>query len=635
MEERDLSYQYLKDLIFDGAKAKGLALTDEVLDRINYEMCIIRENDFVEYLIIYSKIIEICNDFGILRSPGRGGAAGSLINYCLDITKVDPIANGLLFERFIYWQDTNNPEIDIDIDIPVGYCDIVLEEFKRRYSEYNVYYFAFIPKTIEDGLNIVHKGVIYKKHPCAIIITKQTLTHSIFYYEKQPYYYADNISDFPLKDFRFDILELGYLNRLQTIVDIIGDEYHPYELPLDDKKVFEFLESGDLHNIFLFNSVGIPELLQNFNPDSLGDLALVNAICRPGLINQLPELLACKKGEHAIDFNTRRLSEILKETYGVLIYSETLLQILHEIVGMSYVEAMDCWNYIKKGNTKNNLQFTEFFLKKCSENSTLNDNDVKELLRLIQENGQHCFLKAHSLCYSTIGYWGAYYKTHFEWVFNKAFRNETPYTNFNLAIIEREDAPLPRKMNFKEMESDFNILKNLYPNCGKSYWECNSIPEKEKLTLIGKLKYDDNHHKYNSYEKFINWASFKNYCTKENAELRKILSENNTLEQTEIKNWVTKNEYVCFEELYGLWVENQGSLHTDDYFYLQATGEYLEKKEFKSILEFCEVMNILYFGEYHLPFEERTEPDPNDYYYVKPNPDDPSDLEQVKSILKI
>ena len=164
----------LKNSVFVGAISKGLEMTDLVLDQLNYELSVIENLEIVEYFIIYSRIIEICNDEGLLRSYGRGSACSSLVNYCLDITKINPLEEGLIFERFL------NPAIstmaDIDIDVPLGSQKLIVEKLRSELSEYFIKFIAYHPSNQSNTYkHLLINDTEYKKHPCAVIISSDDL----------------------------------------------------------------------------------------------------------------------------------------------------------------------------------------------------------------------------------------------------------------------------------------------------------------------------------------------------------------------------------------------------------------------------------------------------------------------------
>ena len=425
------NHEQLKKLVYKGARDKKLVITDIVLDRISYELSIIEKQGFTDHFILYSRIIEICNKLNLIRSFGRGCSANSIINYCLDVTKINPIDENLIFERFISPQRKQLP--DIDIDIPNGQQKNVIEKLKQKYPEYNTYFIAFSPPSETDYEDIVYNNIIYKKHHCGIIITPQKLTSSTFLYKEQEFYLAlDSANDQFYYD-KIDIIELEYLNVLQTIVNEIGEEYHPYRLRLNDKQVFKFITSGDLENIFQFNSSSLKPIFSQFKPNSIRDLSIINAMFRPGFLNYFPIIIQKKHTiEERFCWSDIRVSEILKETYGMLIYHETFLQLLKEISGLSFAEAEIWRRKITRDKSNTVIDFCSVFANGCRKNSSLNEVEIESLTNLITEMICFTFQKAHTLSYSIIGYWGAYYKFYFRTHFDKAFSNTHKFQRFEL-----------------------------------------------------------------------------------------------------------------------------------------------------------------------------------------------------------
>lgn len=425
-------HEQLKALVYKGARDKNLVITDTVLDRISYELTIIEKQGFTDYFILYSRIIEICNELNLLRSFGRGSAANSIVNYCLDITKINSIDENLIFERFISPLQKQLP--DIDIDIPKGHQINVIEKLKQKYSEYNTYFIAFSHQRETDYEVIVYNNIGYKKHPCGIIITPEKLTNSTFLYEEQEFYLALDIANDQFYKNKIDVLELEYLNRLQLIVNEIGEEYHPYRLPLNDQQVFDFFASGNLENIFQFNVSSLKRILSQFKPNSIHDLTIINAMFRPGLLDYIPIIIRNKFNvEDRFCSSDIRVSEILKETYGFLIYQETFLNLSKEIAGISFTEA-DLWmrKIMRDKSKAEGIAFNSVFANGCREHSSLVEVEIESLTNLITEMLHLTFQKAHSLSYSIIGYWGAYYKVHFRTHFDKAFSNDVAFQTFEL-----------------------------------------------------------------------------------------------------------------------------------------------------------------------------------------------------------
>lgn len=426
------NHDQLKSFVYNGARDKNLPITDILLDRISYELNVIEKLGFTNYFILFSRIIEICNELNLLRTFNRGSAANSIVNYCLDITKINSITENLIFERFIHPQRKQLP--DIDIDIPKGYQKKVIELLKQKYPEYNTYYIAFAPKSDNDYKNVVYNNEKFKKHSCGIVISTEKIPNQIFKFHDEEYCLITDFPNDPVCNKKIDIIELEYLNRLQLIVNEIGEEFHPYKLPLNDKKVFDFFASGDLENIFQFNTHSTEEILSQFIPNSINDLSIINAMFRPGLEKYIPTVINNKfNNSEQFKFSDKRVSAILNETYGLLIYQETFLHLSKEISGMTFSEA-EIWR-MKILRDKSNLELIAFrsaFANGCREHSLLKEVEIEFLTNLITRMLRLTFQRSHSLSYSIVGYWGCYYKTYFREQFDDVFNSDIKFQAFEL-----------------------------------------------------------------------------------------------------------------------------------------------------------------------------------------------------------
>lgn len=413
-------HKELEELVYKGLKDKNLPITDAVLDRITCELNVVKDRGFSEYFVLYSRIIEICNELGFLRSYGRGSAMNSLINYCLDITKLNPLDYDLIFERFIGPNSNQSP--DIDIDIPKGCREIVINKLKQKFPEYNIFSIAYLTKRDFPSKDIVYNNIVYKKNPTGIVITTEPISGQTFTFEGEEFYLSLDFSTDLLFRNKIDILELEVLNRLQLIIDKVGEDYHPYKLPLNDKEVYELFSFGDKKNIFQFDACGFNYVFPRFKPESIRDLTIANACYRPGLLDSLFTIVRNKNApEEIILYSDVRVNKILSETYGELIYQETFLQLLNEITGINFTEAEVWRRKLRSKDTKSIEEFSAFFKKGCIEHSRLTLDDIELLLNKVIEISPILFLKSHSLCYAIVGYWGAYYKRYFKLQFEEVF----------------------------------------------------------------------------------------------------------------------------------------------------------------------------------------------------------------------
>ncbi|MCF8460258.1 MAG: hypothetical protein K9G46_06010 [Flavobacteriales bacterium] len=417
--------EQLKKLVHQGASNKNIAITDIVLDRISYELSVIESLGCADYFIVYSRIIGICNELNLIRTCGRGSATQSLVNYCLDITKVDPISENLIFERFLNPLQKLLP--DIDIDIPKDNQKDIIEKLKQRYPEYHTYQIAFSSQTHTDCDDIYYDNQTYKRHPCGIIVRQERLSDSIIVFEEQEFYLTHDISNDSIYSGKFDIVELEYLNRLQLIVNEIGEEYHPYRLPLNDKVVFDFFASGDLGNVFQLDYPSLNRILVQFKPNSINDLSIICSMFRPGLLAHIPTVISNKfNRKERFGFSDARISEILNETYGLLIYQETFLHLSKEIAGIPFPEAETWRKKIMRDNSNANdlIAFSSVFAKGCKEYSSLSKTEISAFTNMVTDMFPLTYHKAHSLCYTILAYWGAYYKTHFRTEFDNVFKRD-------------------------------------------------------------------------------------------------------------------------------------------------------------------------------------------------------------------
>ncbi len=416
------SIDILKKLVYAGAKNKNLRLSDTALDRLQLELSVIEKQDYADYLICYSRIINICNQLNIFRSPGRASAPGSLVNYCLDITQINPLAYGLLFERFINSEIKTAPVIDIDIE--VGNQEKIIHKLKEQYPEYNSYFIGFTSKKDRPSKKIYHNDIEYYRHPCGIIITKESLNESTISYKNQSYYISDDIANDPRNEDRFNLLELKYLSQIKQIVQRIGSNYAPNKIPFFDNDTFIFLARGDNDNLFQFSSPGMSKILSLFKPGTLNDLSLINAVYRPISLDNLKHIIM-NKGKKYDNFQSKILNKLLAESYGILVYQETFSEILNQVAYFTLDEAEIIRKKLFKAKPIEFPRiFADFFDEFTRRSGELSTSDLKKIKTMFWQIKKP-FNKSHALCYSLIGYWGAFYKTHFNKEFEEIF-NEQP-----------------------------------------------------------------------------------------------------------------------------------------------------------------------------------------------------------------
>ena len=419
----------LANKVFRGASEKFITTSDSILDRLNYELSVIEQLGLSYYFLNYKTIIDLCNKKGWLRTPGRGTAAASLVNYCLDITRLNPIEHGLYFERFLNIDHFKG--INIDIDIPSGKRYLILELLPGLFPDNEIRQFLN-PATVypECPERYFIKGKEYVKNPTAVILTqKQPFDFELLEIGRE-YYWIENDSKEERKliePFRYDVLENDYLAFLSKISSKLIVREKPNKINLFDPATFNLLISGQTENIFLFSDAALKPILKAFKPASILEMAIISALYRPDLSDKIPKLIHHKFYGYKSAFpSDKRIEIILADTYGLLIFQESFLDIATQIAGLTATESEFYLRVLMtKKNTEKIEQFKEFFIRGCILHSTLNNIEIQLLTQMMIQEGPKTFQKSHSLSYSMVGYWGAYYKTHFRSVFDKTNLTES------------------------------------------------------------------------------------------------------------------------------------------------------------------------------------------------------------------
>jgi len=480
------AFQYLKELCNKGLKKKYPRPTKEVKERLEKELSVIKKMGFSSYFLIVWDFINYSKNNGIYVGPGRGSGAGSIVAYLLNITGVDPIKYGLLFERFLNPGRITLPDLDIDFeDI---YRDRVIDYVKHKYGENAVSQIItfntlgargavrdvgrvmgrsvsecdriakMIPMhtSIDDALaqipelkkeaekNPKIKELLdtakkleglkrhYGVHAAGVVIAPGEITDFIPVAKKART--GGIISQFEgdylikLGLLKMDFLGLKTLTVIRHAVEMIkenkGVTIEIEKIPLDDKKTFDLLGKGDTFGVFQVESSGMQDVLRKMKPTVFTDLAAVLALYRPGPLNagMVEEFIERKHGKKKIEYLHPALEDILKETYGIILYQEQVMMIAQKLAGFSLVQA----DILRKAMGKKILSEMEAqresFIKGCVKNGVAEDL-AEEIFELLAHFGAYGFNKSHSTAYAFISYQTAYLKANYPTEFMTALLN--------------------------------------------------------------------------------------------------------------------------------------------------------------------------------------------------------------------
>lgn len=466
------SYAYLVQLTEKGLnKRLGGNIKEEYKMRLMYELSVIKNMGFVDYILIVYDYVLFAKKNHVFVGPGRGSAAGSLVCYTLGITDIDPLEYNLLFERFLNPERVTMPDIDIDFENTKR--NLVIEYIRKRYGEkkvasimtfatlksklalrevarilsYTERDFETLMKEISSAKDLKEnlqnekvKSILEKSkslqkiykialklegfkknistHAAGIVISKVNLD-DIIPIIKMGEMTSTGITMEYLEELgllKMDLLAIKNLTIISSILELIkkdtGKEVYLNKIDLNDQNVLSLFTNGDTTGIFQFESSGMRSFLEKLRPRNFSDIVASIALYRPGPMDNIDTFIKRKEGREKVTYLLPDLESILKETEGIIVYQEQVMQILVRIGSYSYAEA----DIIRRAMSKKKREVIESERKKFVLRATNNGHDEKiaeELYDLILKFAGFGFNKSHSVSYALIGYQMAYLKVKF------------------------------------------------------------------------------------------------------------------------------------------------------------------------------------------------------------------------------
>ncbi|MEH7476788.1 DNA polymerase III subunit alpha [Bacillus altitudinis] len=467
--------QFLRRVCQEGMKRRQIASNDTYIKRLEYELSIIQKMNFSDYFLIVWDFMKYAHDHGIVTGPGRGSAAGSLVAYVLFITDVDPIRHGLLFERFLNPERISMPDIDIDFpdtrrDEIISYvkdkygdmhvaqivtfgtlaAKAALRDVGRVMgidSKAADHLAKLIPSkpgtTLKEAVTVSSelKTLLQQSeelqrvfqtalkveglprhtstHAAGVVLSEEPLTQVVPIQEGHDGVYLTQYAMNYLEDLgllKMDFLGLRNLTLIESIKNQIERQENVHinfsDISYEDQKTFDLLSAGDTTGIFQLESQGMRQVLRRLKPSSLEDIVAVNALYRPGPMENIPLFIDRKHGRVKVSYPHPDLYDILKDTYGVIVYQEQIMLIAAKMAGFKLGEADLLRRAVSKKDKKvldeERSHFVEGCLKK--EYPVNIANDVYDLIVKFANYG---FNRSHAVAYSMIGFQLAYLKAHY------------------------------------------------------------------------------------------------------------------------------------------------------------------------------------------------------------------------------
>ncbi len=464
--------QYLTDLARKGLAQRYPTVPPEAAKRLEYELSIITSMGFTGYFLIVWDFIHYAKENGIAVGPGRGSGAGSLVAYCLRITDIDPLKYGLLFERFLNPERVSMPDFDIDFchrrrDEVISYVTkkygedkvgqvITFGTLKARAVIRDVARVLDLPyeeadaiaKLIPEGPKVdldqalkanpkleevTKRGEQYKElldislkleglhrhastHAAGIVIGREDLTSYVPLYRDpktglvSTQFTMDFLEECGL--IKMDFLGLKTLTVIEDALKLVRKKGVPIELktiPEDDPATFRMFCEGKSTGAFQFESSGMQGVLKKARPSKIEDLIALNALYRPGPMEHLDEFIESKTGRKRIEYPLPALEPVLKETYGVPVYQEQVMEMAQVVAGFTLGQADILRRAMGKKKPEEMLKMKEKFLQGAKAKG-YDQKTGERIFELLFAFSGYGFNKSHSAAYAIPAYHTIYLK---------------------------------------------------------------------------------------------------------------------------------------------------------------------------------------------------------------------------------
>ena len=543
---------------------------DKIFARTNYELDVIKNMGYAGYFLIVQDFINYAKKNSIPVGPGRGSAAGSVVAYLLGITEIDPLKYNLLFERFLNPDRVSMPDIDIDFCYRrrEEVIDYVKEKYGESHVAQIVTFGTMAAKAVIRDVARV-KNIPYTEssrivdmipnelkmtldkalesspnlkadyennsrtkeifdlarqleglprhasvHAAGIVISKDELTS---------YLPLNNLKGTIVTQFDKDGIEqLGLLKmdflglRTLTIIDDAikniksnsGVDVDISKIPLDDEKTAQMLSRGDTGAVFQMESAGMTRLVIDLKPTCFEDLIPTIALFRPGPLGSgmVKDFIDGKHGLRLPTYLHPKLEPILRETFGVILYQEQVMQIVQALAGFSLSQA----DLLRRAMAKKNISIIsaqkENFLNGCTNNG-IESSLAEKIFKLLENFADYGFNKSHSAAYALLAWQTAYLKAHYKTEFMAATLSSVMDSDKIFSYIEQA-----KRMGIKISPPDINSSGVHFRAEGdKIYFALSAIKNLSESAIEGVVKIRDSGKKFESLTDFCSRVGAKTF----------------------------------------------------------------------------------------------------------------------------
>jgi len=491
------------------------ALNDESLhERMEVELKLLKEKNFTSYFLIVWDFINWAREHDIPVGPGRGSAAGSLVAFCLGITDIDPLRFELVFERFLNPERVSPP--DIDIDFCQTRRPEVIEYVRQKYGDRSVSHIITfgtmgaksvirdvgrvlgwsygdsdaLSKMIPNELNIDLEESVKKNpdlaakleadsntqelwrhatflegltrgvgvHAAGVVIGDRSLDNFIALTRDKEESILSQYAMKPLTE--LGMLKMDFLG-LKTLTVIHEAEFwinkrvsgfRVADMSLDDTKTFDLIKRGETVAVFQMESGGMVNTCKQLGPDTIEEIIAILALYRPGPMQFIPDYIRRKKGEEQVEYPHPLLEKIAKETYGILVYQEQVMQAANVLAGFSLGQADLLRRAMGKKDVEEMARQRLIFVEGCLKTNDIAGKQANSVFDLLEKFAQYGFNKSHSAAYGVVTYRTAYLKANYPVEFMAAvlsyeISNPDKIANFVSECFEMGIRVLPPDIN--------------------------------------------------------------------------------------------------------------------------------------------------------------------------------------------
>ncbi|MBR6741800.1 MAG: DNA polymerase III subunit alpha, partial [Clostridia bacterium] len=471
--ERDHA-EYFREKCYEGLyRIFGKNPTSEYIDRLEYELSVIKRMGYVDYFLIVADFVNYAKNNGIPVGPGRGSGAASLAALCVGITGIDPIKYNLYFERFLNPERVSMPDFDIDfcyvnrqkvidyviqkygqdhvsqivtfgtmaaraavrdvgraLDIPYATCDKVAKlipqsvgmtinramEGSRELTElYNND--ASVKELIDMAIKLEGTPRHASTHAAGVVIADKPVSEYV------PLAVNDQsvVTQFTMTSLEeLGLLKMDFLGlRNLTVIDetekyirLKNPDFSIEKIPLDDTATYTMMGKGKTLGVFQFESDGMKNVLRQLGPQSIEDLTAVLSLYRPGPMDSIPKYIENRHNPEKIVYDTPLLKPILDVTYGCIVYQEQVMQVFRTLAGYSLGRADIVRRAMAKKKHAVMQEEKANFIKGAVSNG-MTEAKAEKLFSDMSSFSSYAFNKAHACAYSFVAYRTAYLKCHY------------------------------------------------------------------------------------------------------------------------------------------------------------------------------------------------------------------------------